>query len=165
MTTRRAGRSSRSRAPKKPMLWFNNGVDLATLAGSSSITLPILTAGTYPDYLLTSGCTILRMILRLTFGASLVGEVVNALAAVYVGTRGSAATPPSLNADLANYYWFCGVQTPANPVTTPAAVVEADIRSKRKIRGEDTDLFWRFTNNETTAVQVGFEARFLLVPS
>jgi len=164
MTTRSRGRSSRSRASKKPMLWFNNGTDLFALGGNTSFTQPVLSAGTYPDYLL-HGLTILRIILRITFSPQNIAEIVNAVAAVYVGSRGTAGLPPNLNADLANYYYFTSLQAPQSPAGIQATVVQADIRSKRRIRGEDTDLFFRVTNNEATPMQVGMEARMLLTPS
>jgi len=105
--------------------------------------------------------TILRLILRITYSAIDVVNVVNAIAAFYVGTRGSAATPPDLNADLANYHYFTGLQAGTSVAHSPI-VVEKDIRTKRKIRGEDTDYFFRVTNNEITAMEVGMECRMLL---
>ena len=144
------------------MLWFNNGLDATPLAGSTSITTPLLIAGVIPPSYL-HGLTILRMILRVVWAASEPTNVCNALAAVYVGTRGTAGLPPDLNADLANYYWFAGLQSVIVSVDpTATQVMERDIRSKRIIRGEDTDLFFRVTNNETSAMNVGFECRFLL---
>ena len=161
MTTRGRGRRSFSRAPKRITTWFNNGVDMQDLAGSTSITAPLLSAGVIPEGYIT-GMTILRLILRITFGSDAVAEVVNALAAFYVGTRGSAATPPDLNADLANYYFFCGLQAGTVVSVVGSNIVEADIRTRRLIRGEDTDLFFRVTNNEVTGMQVGMECRMLL---
>jgi len=105
------------------------------------------------------------MILRITFGPVLADEIVNAVCAVYVGSRGTAGLPPNLNAELANYYYFVGLQAVQAPVGVTGSVIDADIRTKRRIRGEDTQLFWRVTNNEATAMQVGFEARFLLTPA
>jgi hypothetical protein len=144
------------------MTWFNNGLDLGNLAGSTSVTVPLLAAGIIPEGYI-AGMTILRLILKIMYSAGTGAALVNALAAFYVGTRGSAATPPDLNADLANYYYFVGLQA---PVTITSAinpiVVEKDIRTKRLIRGEDTDLFFRVTNNEVTTMQVGMECRMLL---
>ena len=60
------------------MTWFNNGVDLANLAGNTSITSPLLSAGVIPEGYI-AGMTILRLILRVTFGPDAVSEVVNAL--------------------------------------------------------------------------------------
>ena len=161
MTTRGRGRQSRSRGPKRIMTWFNNGLDLADLAASTSSTTPLLTAGVIPEGYI-AGMTILRLILKITFMPDAVSEVVNALAAFYVGTRGSAGTPPNLNADLANYYYFTGLQCGAVASVVGANVVTADIRTRRLIRGEDTDLFFRVTNNEATGMQVGMECRMLL---
>ena len=141
------------------MAWFNNGNDLQSLAGSTSITFPMLTLGVLPEGY-SAGMTILRMIIRLTFSPLVAGELVNALTAVYVGRRGTAALPPNLNADLLDYYHYAGIQSGAESVVT-SKVLEADIRTKRRIRG-DRDLFWRVTNNEITSMQVGFEARLLL---
>ena len=161
MTTRGRGRRSVSRAPKPPMYWFSNANDLATLAGNTSITFPMLTAGVIPEAYLT-GMTILRLIVKVYYAANAVAEIVNAVNAIYVGTRGSAATPPNLVADSANYYYLEGLSIAASPAVTDTKVLERDIRSKRRIRGEDTDLFWRVTNLETTSMQVGMDVRMLL---
>ena len=142
------------------MTWFNNGVDTQNLAGSTSITAPLLSAGVIPEGYI-AGMTILRLILRLTFAPDALAEVVNALAAFYVGTRGSAATPPNLNADLANYYYFVGCQANPGIATLESKVITADIKTKRNIRGEDTDLFFRVTNNEVTGMSFGMECRML----
>jgi len=144
------------------MTWFNNGVDTQTLAGSTSLTSPMLTAGVIPEGYIV-GMTILRLLVRITYASAAATNLVNALFAFYVGTRGSVATPPNLNADLANYYLFGGLQA-APPILGPvnSMVIEKDIRSKRLIRGEDTDLFFRVTNNETSAMVVGMEMRCLL---
>ena len=163
MTTRRVGRRPVRRATKKPMAWFNNGVDLGTLLGSTSITFPTLTLGFLPEGY-SAGMTILRLIIRITFSPLVAAEIVNALTAFYVGRRGTAAVPPNLNADLLDYYHFAGLQSVQSPVGISATVLEADIRSARKIRG-DRDLFWRVTNNEVTSMQVGMECRMLLTPS
>jgi len=160
MTTRGRGRPSRARAPKRIMTWFNNGLDTQTLAGSSSVTVPLLTAGVIPEGYIT-GMTILRLLIRLTYSANATLQIVNALVAFYVGTRGSAATPPNLNADLANYYYFGGLQSVAETALRTQQVA-VDVRTKRNIRGEDTDLFFRCTNNEVTAMQIGMECRMLL---
>ena len=162
MTQRSRGRRSFRRGSKPVMLWFNNGVDTQTLAGSTSITAPLLTAGVLPTSYL-HGMTILRLILAITYAAVAGTDFVNALTAFYVGTRGSAPTPPDLNADLANYYYYAGLQNPRSQTANvnPQKLV-ADIRTKRSIRGEDTDLFWRVTNNELTAMDVGMEVRMLL---
>ena len=103
------------------------------------------------------------MLLLIKYAATAGVDIVNAITALYVGTRGSAPTPPDLNADLANYYYYAGLQAPPSGGAGVATqTVQADIRSKRIIRGEDTDLFWRVTNNEVTAMQVGLELRLLV---
>jgi len=142
------------------MTWFNNGLDMQTLAASTSITVPLLAAGIIPEGYI-AGMTILRLILRVVYASETASDVVNALVAFYVGTRGSAATPPNLNADLANYYYFAGLQN-AVTIASDTNTLMADIRTKRLIRGEDTDLFFRVTNNETTGMQIGMECRMLL---
>ena len=162
MTTRGRGRRSSSRGSKPIMLWYNNGVDLQSLAASTSITAPLLTTGVIPEAYL-HGMTILRLILRIAFSQGATNAIVNAVTAFYVGTKGTAGLPPNLNADLANYYYYGGLQLPlANQSGSPGRILEADIRTKRRIRGEDTDLFWRVTNNEATDMQVGMEMRILL---
>ena len=163
MTTRSRGRRSFARAPKKPMIWFNNGVDLQSLAGSTSLTSPLIPAGIFPDAYI-AGFTILRLILTLTHAPLVALDVVNAVAAVYVATRGSLTVPPNLNASNLDYYLYTGLQSPAagaiQGVRTPY-----DIRSKRRIRGSDRELFFRVTNNEVTAMQIGMEVRMLCTPS
>ena len=160
MTTRNRSRRSVARASKRVMLWFNNGLDMTTLGATSSVTVPLLIAGVVPNSYL-HGLTILRLILKITYSSLATLNTVNALAAYYVGTRGSAGTPPDLNADLANYYYFTGLQQ-TNEGDLRVKTELADIRTKRIIRGEDTDLFFRCTNNGVVAMQVGMECRMLL---
>ena len=162
MTQRSRGRSFFRRGSRPSMLWFNNGLDMQNLAASTSATVPLLTAGVIPDSFI-HGMTILRLILKVTFGQDNVANIINALCAFYVGTRGSAGTAPNLNADLANYYYFSGLQLPNRPSgSTQFGSVQADIRTKRIIRGEDTDFFFRLTNNEATIMKIGMECRMLL---
>ena len=108
--------------------------------------------------------TILRLLFRISFAAATVTNVVNCLTAFYVGTRGSQGTPPDLNADIANYYYFGGAQLAASPAGTVGntGFIEKDIRTARIIRGEDTELFFRISNNEVTGMQFGVETRMLL---
>ena len=106
--------------------------------------------------------TILRLLLTFTYAAKAGADFVDALAALYVGTRGTAGLPPDLNADLANYYYFTGLQSTTSGARQNLRTV-ADIRSKRVVRGEDTDLFARVTNNDALAtMEIGFECRMLL---
>ena len=95
----------------------------------------------------------------------LAGEIVNAVSAVYVATRPSVTTPPNLNADNLDYYLYTGLQSPQSPVGISTTRTPFDIRSKRRIRGEDRELFWRITNNEVTSMQIGMEVRLLCTPS
>ncbi len=163
MTTRGPGRRSFRRGSKRPTTWFNQGVDLQTLAGSTSLTSDLMPAVLLPEGYV-SGYTILRLLLRLTYAATVVTDVVNALFALYVATRQSLTTPPNLNADLLDYYVFTGLQATTTGVVQ-SLTVPLDIRTKRRIRGEDRTVFLRVTNNEVTAMQIGVEARLLLTRS
>jgi len=160
MTQRGRGRRSFRRAPRAPMSWFNDGIDVQNLAGSTSLTSELMQTAVLPEGFI-SGMTILRLLVRISFAAQAAADVVNAIAAFYVATRPSLTTPPNLNADLLDYYLFAGLQAP----TTAGAVAHSqvyDIRSMRRIRGEDRGLFFRVTNNEVTGIQVGMEMRALL---
>ena len=101
------------------------------------------------------------MIIKIGVAAAAAADLVNAVTAIYVGVRGTAATPPNLNADLLDYYLYSGLQLGVAGVGTPTTVHSFDIRTKRRLRG-DRDLFWRITNNEVTPLQIGMEGRFLL---
>ena len=85
--------------------------------------------------------------------------------AFYVATRGSLTTPPDLNADLLDYYLFAGMQVPQTAAPENVLRIPFDIRSKRRIRGEDRTLFFRITNNQATGMQFGMEFRALLQKS
>ena len=163
MTTRRAGRRSASRAARRPMAWFNNGSDMQTLAGSTSITFPLLPPGTLPAGY-SSGMTVLRLIVRVTSAAVNVLEVVNAIYAFYVTIRPGIVEVPNLNADLLDYYLLGQIEIPSTPVGTIPTVQSFDIRTARRLRG-DRDLLFRITNLETTPMQIGMSMRVLLTPS
>ena len=146
------------------MAWYNNGLDMQNLAGSTSATSQMLALGTMPEGFV-SGLTILRLIGRVTVAAQAAINVVNALFAFYVATRPSLTTPPNLNADFLDYYLFGGIQIPQTGGEEHVLTIPFDIRTARRVRGEDRGLFFRITNNEVTGLQFGVEARFLLMKS
>ena len=143
------------------MAWFNDGIDVQSLGASTSLTHPMFPPGTMPEGYI-AGFTILRLLVRLTWGAA-AADLVNALAAFYVGARNLLTVPPNLNSDLLDYYLYAGLQLPSGGVESASQMF--DIRSKRRIRGEDRTVFFRVTNNEVTAMQVGMEYRALITPS
>jgi len=167
MTTRRASRRSFSRGSKPIMSWFNDGVDLATLAGSTSLTSPLLQNVILPVGF-ASGYTILRMIGRIVFAANTATSLVNAVAAIWTAPTLSLTTPPNLNADLLDYYYFTGLQAPEGVVGASGPQMGErifDIRSARRVRGEERGMFFRVTNNTANLMQVGLEFRMLLKKS
>ena len=164
MTTRSTTRRSRPRAARQPMTWYNDAADLQSLAGSSARTVPLFQISTLPEGFI-AGFTILRLILRITYGPSTAATIVNAVNAIWVATRPSLVNPPNLNADLLDYYYYEDLQSPSSPVDAPNMVRQIDLRSKRRVRGEDRGLFWRVENNETTLMQCGMSLRALLVRS
>ena len=101
----------------------------------------------------------------ITYAASSATNLVNALSAFYVATRNALTTPPDLNADLLDYYMYTGLQAPINPAGGSPSQQRFDIRTARRIRGEDRTLMFRATNNEVTDMQLGMEFRALLKKS
>ena len=166
MTTRNRGKRSFRRGPGPIMSWFNNGIDMRILSASSSVTAEML-----PNVILpagfASGYTILRLIGRFVFAASDVVRRVNAVAALWVAPTLSLTTPPNLNADFLDYYIFTGLQSPIGAVNQSPNVAQVafDLRSARRIRGEDRSVFARITNNEAFDMQIGLEFRALLKKS
>jgi len=142
------------------MSWMNDGVDMQNLAASTSLTSLLMQTSVLPAGF-ASGYTILRLIGRIIFAAGVATDVVNAIAAFYVALDNALTVPPNLNADLLDYYLFTGLQAPIS-VANGASQVSFDLRSARKVRGEDRGLFFRVTNNEASIMQVGMEFRALL---
>jgi len=106
------------------------------------------------------------MILQLTWGGSPAGIITNMLGAVFVATRASSASPPSLVSSLIDYYWHGTMASSSVGATnSPPQRELIDIRTKRRIRGEDRGAFMRVENQEAFVTQVGMRARFLLTPS
>ena len=161
MTTRGATRRSSRRAVRKPTAWYNDGIDLQSLAASTSLTAPLFQSSTLPEGFL-SGFTVVRLIATIAFGPSTAATIVNAVGALYVATRDSLTTPPNLNADLLDYYWYGDLQSPSTVVGAPTQRVEIDLRSARRVRGEDRGIFFRVTNNEATLMQVGIGLRAVI---
>ena len=86
------------------------------------------------------------------------------MSALWVATWDSLTTPPNLNADFLDYYYYGDMQAASSPAPKSERV-DVDIRSMRKVRGEDRGLFWRVENNEAFLMQVGMSLRALLVRS
>ena len=162
MTTPRGGRRSSRRAVRRPTSWYNDGFDLQSLAGSSALTVPLFQSSTLPEGFL-AGFTVLRLIGSVVYGPSTAATILNAVVAIYVATRQSLTTPPNLNSDLLDYYYYKDIQSPSTPVGAPTMQQDFDLRSGRTVRGEDRGIFARVTNNETTLMQVGISFRALLV--
>ena len=163
MTTRKAGRSSGRPRAKRPMTWFNDGFVLQALAGNTAITVPLFSTVTMPAGY-QSGFTILRTLIYLTWGPTTVATVVNALFALYVDTRLSLTVPPNLVSDLVDYYFHAPVASASSPAAGSDHQL-IDIRTKRRIRGEERTLFARMQNTEATLGQFGMRMRFLITPS
>jgi len=102
---------------------------------------------------------------RVWFSAVAIADVINALFAFYVATRNALTVPPNLNADQLDYYLYGGLQSGTSVGGTQTYSQMFDIRSGRRIRGEDRSLLFRVTNNEATAMQVGMEYRALMQKS
>ena len=87
------------------------------------------------------------------------------LAALYVATQNSLTVPPNLNADLLDYYWFQGIGTLDGGGTIPQRY-DVDLRSARRVRGEDRALFFNIVNNDlVNAMEFSLEVRMLLKKS
>jgi len=97
-----------------------------------------------------------------TYAAGVATDLVNALFAFYTATRNALTVPPNLNADFLDYYLLGHLKAGISG-GTPTLTQMFDIRSKRRIRGEDRGMFFRVTNNEVTAMQVGMGYRALLM--
>ena len=166
MTTRRTRPTrSRSRGPKPIMAWFNNGLDPQTLAANTTATADMTTGSPPFPAGFQSGFTILRLILTLVIAPSVSNAAALGLAALYVATQNSLTVPPNLNADLLDYYWFKGYQVPAGGGTF-ARNYDVDLRSARRVRGEDRALFFHIRNNDlVNPVEFGVEMRMLLKKS
>ena len=163
MTTRRArGRSSFKRGPRPTMAWFNNGLDIQSLPANTNAT-SILTSTAPPMPAgFPSGFTILRCLVKLVIKQDAAGVDAEGLAALYVAADGSLVTPPDLNADLMDYYWFQGIQVPSNTALLPKSY-DVDLRSGRKVRGEDRGLIFQLLNTSlVNPLTFGLEVRMLL---
>ena len=101
----------------------------------------------------------------ITYAAVAATDLVNAVSALYVATRNALTVPPNLNADLLDYYVFTGLQAGIATAGTPSYTRAFDLRSMRRIRGEERTMFFRVTNNEVTPMAVGMELRALLQKS
>ena len=162
-TTRRAPRSrGRSRSPRPTMTWWNNAIDPQSLApNTTAVSQLTLLAPPFPDGY-QSGFTILRLIVNLVVAPTIANAAVLGIAALYVGATGLLTTPPNLLTDLLDYYWHQHIQEPTGGGTAPRAY-EVDLRSARRIRGEERRLLFQITNRDlVNSLEFGLATRMLL---
>jgi len=162
MTQRRRTSRSRSRGPRPTMAWFNNGLDPQTLSANTNVTSNL--TGAHPPFPdgFQSGFTILRLLVNLAIAPSVTNAAVLGLAAIYVGVDNLISTPPNLNADLLDYYWFQELQTMPGGLNV-GRQYEVDLRSARKVRGENRSLFFQMINNDlVNDLTFGLGVRMLL---
>ena len=147
------------------MAWFNNGLDPQTLAPNTSATTDLTTGAPPFPAGFQSGFTILRCLVTLLIAPSVSNAAAFGLAALYVATQNSLTVPPNLNADLLDYYWFQGVHSLDGGGTIPQRY-DVDLRSSRRVRGEDRALFFNLVNNDlVNSLEFGLEVRMLLKKS
>ena len=161
MTTRRRSRSGPRRGPRPALAWMNSATSpTSVLAGVSSFA-DLLPINRVPDGY-AGGLTVRRMLISFNVR----GETVNAentgSFGVSVVTRDAiaGAVLPDPAADLVDWYvqknisWFAD--------TLAYRRWEFDIRTSRKVRGEDRTLVAMFDNGGSAVATWTVEWRLLL---
>ena len=170
MTMRRRGRRTSRRSPRKILSWFNNaGVPAAIAIGAQGLQdlLPIATL--MPQFL--GGLTVLRMIGTLELTAQTADQDVFGSLGIAVMTRDAfagAAVPDPILDHVDWYYqqnWFNNESRVGD--LQEAGRTSFDIRTARRIRGEDRLLAAVFENSSASAAAIKFRlsVRLLLTPS
>ena len=166
MSTRSFTRRSRRGGARSSKAWYSNGVEQTTVAPGGGLTSNLFQVSTLPQGYL-GGYTILRLILRLVVIPIAVAQANNWITAFYTDTDNGLTVPPNLNADQYDYYYLQGGGNGAALVAPESQILDKDIRTARRIRGEDRTLMFRFENLSSSegSVNFGVEFRALLTRS
>ena len=162
MTTR--GRSRRRlgrRGPPRQTAWFNQASAPVTLGLGALANFDITAPGEIPEGY-QGGFTVLRMIHTLYVRPlSLTLNIFGAYG-VLVAPRASLTVLPSPITDLVD--WYYQVNWNLRQADSITESISADIRTVRKVRGEQRTLFAVFQNNSASggSVSVSMTARLLL---
>ena len=153
------------RGTRRSTAWFNNSNTPLTIAAFASGVFDLLPLAGIPEGF-GGGLTVVRMIGHLDVRSDQVNELVYS-AGIAVMTRdafAAGATPDPVS-DLVDWYWLDSRfirQTDIEVVSTPF-----DIRTARKVRGEDRTLAFVIQNNGPGSANLAFmiHVRLLLMRS
>ena len=162
MPAKRTYRSSGRRSGSKPVVaWYNDSVLVQSLNGTSQIVFDLFPAANLPvGY--QSGFTVLRFLLKVTAASTAVLQAVNLAWGAYVYGRQAIGSPPDLILDHMDYYVRDGLHLPGDPVSTQPLTSSVDIRSARRIRGEDRSMHIQMRNTGANPLVFGLQWRALL---
>ena len=165
MPTNRRYRSSGRRSGSKPVTsWFNDSVLIQSLGPTSQVVFDLTPATQLPEGFL-SGFTILRFLLTVVGAPTAVLQTASLIWGAYVYGRAAIGSPPDLVLDNMDYYVRDELQVPSDPVNTPLIQKQVDIRTARRIRGEDRSVHIQMRNIGSTAAIFGLSWRMLLKKS
>ena len=167
MTTRQGSR--RGRRPsgsRKKTTWWNDGIVPTTIAvaGLSIFDLFPTSPGGLPAAL-QAGATVLRLILREKLTVGVINTEIFGASGITVLPRAGIATPPDPLVDLVDWYWqrHWSLRS-ATLGEEPVGEYTIDLRTARKIRGEDRTIAWILRNSSASggSVTISQSVRMLL---
>ena len=169
MVTRGRSRSApRRRATKRIYSWFNiqSTVSLLAVGGTTLFDLTPL-SGLPPQY--EGGFTVLRLIGNLSVRPAVSAQNIVWTHGILATTRQALALGaiPNPVTDLVDWYMHHGAYVESDAGGVAAVQFPFDIRTARKIRGEDRTLASTFHNSVGSGgfVETSLYVRLLLTPS
>ena len=166
MTTKGSVRSSRGRRGRstRSYAWFNNqSVPISNAPGVQGLFDMLPLTGVPDGY--QGGQTVMRMLLKVWARPAAVGFDSYGALGVYAGPRDSLVigAPPDPLTDLVDWYFHTSWYINQSTLMTEL-IVKEDIRSARKIRGEDRTLGFVIdpSGASGTAITWSVSARLLL---
>ena len=160
---RRRSGGSGTAGSRMQKAWYNQHVPPTLVAPGLNSLGSLLVPGTMPNGFQV--CTILRFIGRLrVYNITSGQENIGAFGCTVMRRDDLVAADPSSLADLLDWYYLTRWSSWQLTTQGSGFLVEFDIRSMRKIRGEDRSLIFSFENETSSAgtVEYAFETRLLL---
>jgi len=168
MTTRRPARASSRRRGRstKPTSWFNIQIPPTLVAAGVQAVSDLLVPALLPSGM-QGGMTVLRMILKLSCWVNTLNDTPVGSLGIAVGQRNNLGGFPSAIIDNLGWYYHTNVSPTGLSNSGPGEVAMVDIRSARKMRGEDMTLASAFEANAGNSGSILFalSIRFLLQKS
>ena len=160
-----ARRSRRGSRRRTPTVWFNIGSVPATVVAGLKIVFDLLPVSELPAALL-AGSTVLRMIGKYTILNQTDNVNVFGAYAVAVVTRAAlaAGSVPEPIGDLVDWYYHDGFNV-RQEVNRDTREVTFDIRTARRIRGEDRTLMAICENSSASVSSLVFYTSMRLLMS